>query len=44
MTKGVLLTLDTPQAIKEEFGVGYKILIEPKTDIISMDDFKGLKL
>ena len=36
MTKGQLLTLDTPQAIKEQFGVGYKILIEPKTDVISM--------
>lgn len=36
MTKGQLLTLDTPQAIKEQFGVGYKILIEPKTDVITM--------
>jgi len=36
MTKGQLLTLDTPQAIKEQFGVGYKILIEPRTDVISM--------
>jgi ABC-type multidrug transport system ATPase subunit len=39
MTKGQLLTLDTPQAIKEQFGVGYKILIEPRTDVISMQDF-----
>ena len=44
MTKGQLLTLDTPQAIKEQFGVGYKILIEPKTDVISMEDFNGLKM
>jgi ATP-binding cassette subfamily A (ABC1) protein 3 len=30
MTKGQLLALDTPQNIKQQFGVGYKILIEPK--------------
>jgi len=34
MTKGQLLALDTPERIKRQFGVGYKILIEPKTDIL----------
>lgn len=43
MTKGQLLTLDTPQAIKEQFGVGYKILVEPRTDVISMQGFSSLK-
>ena len=27
MTKGQLLALDTPQNIKKQFGVGYKVLI-----------------
>ena len=37
MTKGELLAIDTPQAIKEQFGVGYKVMIEPRTEVISMD-------
>ena len=43
MTKGKLLSLDTPEAIKKQFGVGYKILIEPKTDIIQTEEFLKLK-
>lgn len=43
MTKGQLLALDTPFEIKKQFGLGYKILIEPKTDIITTDDFLNLK-
>lgn len=30
MSKGQLLALDTPQKIKQQFGVGYKLLIEPR--------------
>lgn len=39
MTKGQLLAVDTPDQIKKQFGVGYKLLIEPKTDKITYDDF-----
>ena len=39
MTKGQLLALDSPGNIKKQFGVGYKLLIEPKTDMISSEDF-----
>ena len=35
MTKGQLLALDKPDQIKRQFGVGYKLLIEPKTEAIS---------
>jgi|TARA_B110000285_G_C14904639_1_gene504942 ABC-type multidrug transport system ATPase subunit len=31
MTKGKLLALDRPEGIKKQFGVGYKLLIEPKS-------------
>jgi hypothetical protein len=34
MTTGMLLTLDTPERIKQTYGVGYKLLLEPKTDVI----------
>jgi len=43
MTKGQLLALDTPEKIKRQFGVGYKLLIEPKTDKISSENFLALK-
>jgi len=43
MTKGQLLALDTPERIKRQFGVGYKVLVEPKTDKLSYDDFINLK-
>lgn len=43
MTKGQLLALDTPENIKKQFGVGYKLLFEPKTEIISAKDFASLK-
>lgn len=36
MTKGQLLALDKPENIKNQFGVGYKLLIEPRTDKISL--------
>lgn len=39
MTKGQLLSLDTPQKIKRQFGVGYKILIEPRANEISNEEF-----
>jgi ABC-type multidrug transport system ATPase subunit len=42
MTKGQLLALDTPQNIKRQFGVGYKILIEPKPEVTSQDQFVEL--
>ena len=29
MTRGKLLSLDTPSEIKRQFGFGYKILVEP---------------
>ena len=43
MTKGLLLALDKPDSIKKQFGVGYEILIEPKTDIISPNEFDLIK-
>lgn len=43
MTKGQLLALDTPTNIKQQFGVGYKILIEPRTDQVSPDQLAQLK-
>ena len=35
MTKGKLLALDKPENIKKQYGVGYKLLIEPKSDLIN---------
>ena len=43
MTKGQLLALDTPGNIKKQFGVGYKLLIEPRVDQISSEDFVFMK-
>ena len=43
LTKGQLLALDTPDNIKRQFGVGYKLLIEPKTDKISSSEFISLR-
>jgi len=43
MTKGQLLALDTPSNIKKQFGVGYKLMIEPKTDQINLEQFISLK-
>ena len=34
MTKGKLLTLDQPENIKKKYGVGYKLMFEPKLDKI----------
>lgn len=39
MTKGQLLALDTPQKIKKQFGVGYKILIEPLANATTQEEF-----
>ena len=33
MTHGQLLAIDNPDNIKKQFGVGYKILIEPRDHI-----------
>lgn len=43
MTKGQLLALDTPQNIKEQFGEGYKLMIEPKIEVITMEQFGQMK-
>ena len=43
MTKGQLLALDTPEKIKQKFGVGYKVLIEPKTELITIEEFRQQK-
>ena len=43
MTKGQLLALDSPSNIKKQFGVGYKLLMEPRTDKISGQEFINLK-
>jgi len=37
------LALDNPEQIKKQFGVGYKLLIEPKTEVIKGMDFVNLK-
>ena len=42
MTKGKLLALDTPLNIKNNFGVGYKLIIEPNQQT-SEDRFSKLK-
>jgi len=39
MTKGKLLALDKPENIKKQFGVGYKLLIEPKKDLLDQAKF-----
>ena len=43
MTKGQLLALDKPENIKKQFGVGYKLLIEPKSNKISPQEFLMIK-
>ena len=43
MTKGQLLALDTPSNIKKQFGVGYKVLIEPRSDIVDSIRFADIK-
>jgi len=43
MTKGQLLALDTPNNIKKQFGVGYKLMIEPKIEKIDMSSFANMK-
>jgi len=42
MTKGQLLALDTPANIKKQFGVGYKIIIEPKPAVLNQQQFVEL--
>jgi len=42
MTSGQLLALDNPESIKKQFGVGYKLLIEPKTEVLKGMDFVDL--
>jgi ABC-type multidrug transport system ATPase subunit len=42
MTHGKILQLDTPHQIKKQFGVGFKIFIEPKN--INLVKFHELKL
>ena len=34
MTKGQLLALDTPKMIKKQFGVGYKLMVEPRSGVL----------
>ena len=41
MTHGKLLALDTPNNIKKQFGVGYKLIIEPNQH--SKGEFDELK-
>ena len=43
MTKGKLLALDKPENIKKQYGVGYKLLIEPKSDLINQQQFMQIK-
>jgi hypothetical protein len=43
MTKGQLLALDTPSNIKKQFGVGYKLLIEPRTEVMDSIQFMTMK-
>lgn len=43
LTRGKFLSLNQPQKIKEQFGVGYKLMIQPQTHIITMEQFKHLK-
>jgi hypothetical protein len=43
MTRGQLLALDTPNNIKKQFGVGYKLMIEPKSEQIDSKKFIDMK-
>lgn len=43
MTKGLLLSLDTPEMIKRKFGVGYKLMIEPKLLNFTSEGFIAMK-
>jgi hypothetical protein len=42
MSRGKLLALDTPFNIKKRFGVGYNLLLEPKTPEL-MQEFFSIK-
>lgn len=33
MTRGQILALDTPDNIKKQYGVGYKVMIEPRDNL-----------
>ena len=33
MSHGTIIGLDTPEAIKRKFGVGYNLFVEPRHDI-----------
>lgn len=43
MTKGQLLALDNPANIKKQFGVGYKLLVEPRSDQLDSEQFMEIK-
>lgn len=40
MKKGKIYSLDSPDNIKKEFGVGYKLIIEPKISRITVNEFR----
>jgi len=43
MTKGSILTVDKPDGIKVKFGIGYKLLIEPRPGEITKEELDQLK-
>jgi len=43
MTHGKLLQIDSPDNIKKQFGVGFKLIIEPKADKIDLKEFTSMK-
>jgi len=44
MTHGQLLALDSPECIRRQFGVGYKLIVEPRIDLINLDEFMQIKI
>ena len=40
MSRGIVIALDSPSAIKRAFGLGYNLVIEPAANAISMPDKK----
>jgi hypothetical protein len=38
MSRGIVIALDSPSAIKRAFGLGYNLVIEPAANANSMPD------
>lgn len=43
MTKGKVLTVDTPEEIKKQYGVGYKLILEPVPEKLGTQEYENHK-